>query len=270
MSLFGNYFTKEGPGVPKNAPQKKGVARYFEVLSRDYFSLWKAGMLTALCSVPLVLSIVMLAMFSQYLGVLLIGLVAFVASMALFGPALMALHSLVILALRDEPFFFWHEYKKAWKANRRQAFAAAVLYGLLAGIECAAGWMALTQSEQSGNVMLLAAVLLGLLLVTTCWIFTIMHMLYMEMPLATMVKNSLLLTFGFAKRTIPGGVLTLVLMGAMVLYFPFITITVVCVGAPAMIALLADQWLWPVMEQAFHISDQLAERRAREQSQETA
>ena len=36
MGLFHQNFDKPGPGVSPNAPRKKGAARYFEVLARDF------------------------------------------------------------------------------------------------------------------------------------------------------------------------------------------------------------------------------------------
>ena len=34
MGLFTNY-TKEGPGVDKDAPRKTGIGRFFELVGRD-------------------------------------------------------------------------------------------------------------------------------------------------------------------------------------------------------------------------------------------
>ena len=53
MGFFSNRYTREGPGVPKDAPPKKGLARFWEVLARDWGDLWKAGTLLVVCCIPL-------------------------------------------------------------------------------------------------------------------------------------------------------------------------------------------------------------------------
>ena len=39
-------------------------------------------------------------------------------------------------------------------------------------------------------------------------------------------------------------------------------------GMPALVAVIGDMWAWPVMEQAFHISEQQAARRAEQEGRE--
>ena len=45
MALFHYNFDKAGPGVPENAPRKKGLARLWELLSRDFTGFYLAGLL---------------------------------------------------------------------------------------------------------------------------------------------------------------------------------------------------------------------------------
>lgn len=51
MGLFNSYL-KEGPGVSKNAPKKKGIFLFFEVLYRKFFKLVKANVIYVLESIP--------------------------------------------------------------------------------------------------------------------------------------------------------------------------------------------------------------------------
>lgn len=54
MGLFFNYI-KPGPGVDKNAPQKKGIFRFFEIFGRKLGMLIKLNMLYFVCSLPMLL-----------------------------------------------------------------------------------------------------------------------------------------------------------------------------------------------------------------------
>ena len=50
MGLFTRNFDKPGPGVSPDAPRKKGAARFFEILGRDFSTIWLAGILAMLGS----------------------------------------------------------------------------------------------------------------------------------------------------------------------------------------------------------------------------
>ena len=54
MGFFSNMYTKEGPGVRKDQPPKKGIPRFFEILMRDYGHLLKVNFLFLLCCLPMV------------------------------------------------------------------------------------------------------------------------------------------------------------------------------------------------------------------------
>ncbi len=53
--LFGLFdVTREGPGVKKNAPQKRSFVVFFEILGRKFWNLMMAGLLFALVNLPLI------------------------------------------------------------------------------------------------------------------------------------------------------------------------------------------------------------------------
>ena len=52
MSIFKNNYNKPGPGVPRDAPRKKGVPRFFEVLSRDFSNLVKLNLILFIFTLP--------------------------------------------------------------------------------------------------------------------------------------------------------------------------------------------------------------------------
>ena len=55
MGLFGFMdVTKEGPGVSKNGPRKRGFVVFFEIYKRKFWSLLSAGLLWLVVSLPLV------------------------------------------------------------------------------------------------------------------------------------------------------------------------------------------------------------------------
>lgn len=61
MGLFGNNYAKPGPGIDKNAPQKKGIFRYFEIFFRKFWKLLQVNMLYFICSIPMLAIMFVLA-----------------------------------------------------------------------------------------------------------------------------------------------------------------------------------------------------------------
>lgn len=52
-SFFGLFnFSKPGPGVPKDAPKKRGFFIFFEVLMRKFWKICQLSLQYALCSIP--------------------------------------------------------------------------------------------------------------------------------------------------------------------------------------------------------------------------
>ncbi len=56
MAGFGGLFdyNKPGPGVDKNAPKKKGIALFFEILGSKFFNLITLSLLYWLCCLPVI------------------------------------------------------------------------------------------------------------------------------------------------------------------------------------------------------------------------
>ncbi|WP_367924503.1 hypothetical protein [uncultured Ruthenibacterium sp.] len=270
MGLFNFNLNKEGPGVPKDAPKKKGAARFFEIFTRDFSQIWLSNLLLLVCAVPMITAVLFSFLFWQYLGVVAIAAVVFLLSNVLLGPALASMHTILVKQLCDEPCFFWHEYKKAWKSCWKQAIPVSMLFSAICGMECAAGIIHLLTAEKP-SAILLGMVLLGLYIAVTSWLYATIQLTQMDMKIGPMLKNSLLLTMGFLKRSLPAGLVILVSVTVLVGFIPWpITFLLAMVGVPAIVALVADMWAWPVIEQVFHISELRAERREKQRAEEEA
>ena len=123
MGLFHQNFDKPGPGVSPNAPRKKGAARYFEVLARDFSTFWMAGLLAMISSLPFALGLWFAVTTHSLIPMLLAGILGGM----LAAPQIVGLNDTVLRALRDEPGFWWHTYKRVWK----QSFKSSFLPGMI-------------------------------------------------------------------------------------------------------------------------------------------
>ena len=58
------------------------------------------------------------------------------------------------------------------------------------------------------------------------------------------------------------------MISTKVMFLLALNILLLFLGMPALVAVIGDMWAWPVMEQAFHISEQQAARRAEQEGRE--
>lgn len=157
--LFGREFMPEGAGVSPDAPRKKGVARLVEILSRDLDGIFLSGLLALLACVPAA-ALIGLAL---WLGSLPLCLLAAVAAGWLVGPALTCLYDTILRALRDEPGYWWHTYKRAWKQNFRSSLVPGIVFTVLWALLAWSAFVLPQMTEISvsfAGVLLLDAVLL--------------------------------------------------------------------------------------------------------------
>ena len=98
MSFFQQNYDKPGPGVERDTPRKTGLARIVEVISRDFFSFWKASFLLLLSCIPLILGVYLALLNSNAVLMLLAAALGGVVA----GPQLCGIADTILRSLRDE------------------------------------------------------------------------------------------------------------------------------------------------------------------------
>lgn len=132
--MFEQNFMPEGAEINPDTPRKKGLARLFEILSRDLDGIFLSGALAMLVCVPAAI----LAGIALWLGSLPLCLLAAVAAGWLVGPALTGLYDTILRALRDEPGFWWHTYKRMEAELPKQSCSRHRVYRVV-GTACMVG-----------------------------------------------------------------------------------------------------------------------------------
>ena len=99
MGLFHQNFDKPGPGVSPDAPRKRGAARFFEILGRDFSTIWMAGLLALISSLPFAL----LLWFAVSTHSLIPMLAAGILGGMIAAPQIVGLNDTILRSLRDEP-----------------------------------------------------------------------------------------------------------------------------------------------------------------------
>ncbi|TCT31746.1 DUF624 domain-containing protein [Martelella mediterranea] len=104
MNWLTNWMMREGPGIPKNAPKKKGLALFAFILVREAWDLFKLNILMLVCSIPVVTA----------------------------PAALAAGMSIANVMIEDDNVWLWRDFRRAfarhfWPATGWGLLAAAVL-----------------------------------------------------------------------------------------------------------------------------------------------
>lgn len=251
MDLF-HQFTPS-PGASGDAPRKKGLARFLELVSRDGWNSLKAGALACLCMIPAVA----LGGLCTAMGNLLLTMLAGLLGGLIAGPTLAGVYDTLLRALRDEAGMWDWVYRKNLKSNRRAALAPGALTGL---VDCTLLYLLrvnLLSDEQPLFLLILlvvgAAILFAVL--TFLWAQTVL----LELPFGAKLKNSFLLLFAHPLRGLIAGLI----QGAFYLAFVF------CAPALLILGILPGFWIvtliglhtvYTIIDETFAIEETLHQK----------
>lgn len=261
MAFFKKDYNKPGPGVPKNAPKKKGVARFAEIVGRDISSLVKLNIIYQICILPAQL-LLLFALLSLGVGYgsmfVLFGLLALLFSFPV-GPATVALNLLVSKMLRDEPGFVWHDFKKAFKENFKSSVAPGMIYSLILGAQAFAYFYYISLSATTVGFLMAALYFFSVLLFALASPYFFLQSAYLDLKTGGLLRNSVALALGFLPRSLVGALLGTGLVLGQMLLFPFLTIVTFFVGytIPLLMNLM---WIWPPVDKTFSIDETLRKR----------
>ncbi|HEY8422813.1 MAG TPA: DUF624 domain-containing protein [Thermoclostridium sp.] len=144
--FFGLFdYTREGPGVPKDAPPKSRFRIFFEVLGRKFWNIVKVNMLFGIFNIP---AIIFLAVFAGYLQLLLtqnaglspedmvsnlffgtIPLMSIFICLPLItvGPAQAGMTYILRNYSREEHAFIWGDFKEHALKNFKQSMIVGLI-----------------------------------------------------------------------------------------------------------------------------------------------
>ena len=214
MGLFHQNFDKPGPGVSPNAPRKKGAARYFEVLTRDFSTFWMAGLLAMISSLPFAL-----------------GLWFAVTT-----------HSLI-----DEAGYWWVTYRRAWKRNAKAALLPGAICGLLLAMEIFTAF-----HTETGSVAVMVAIFVALILLAGIAQYLYAQVALVDLPFSSLLKNSLMLFLGYLPRSALGILWQGLYWAAIALFWPLSGAVLILTSLwfPCSLSLLA---IYPALNKSFDL-----------------
>lgn len=130
MNWLTNWMMREGPGIPKNAPKKKGLALFLSIVLREAWDLFRLNLLMLLFSIPVI------------------------TAPAAFAAGL----RVTTLMVEDENVWLWRDFQRAF----RHHFVAATLWGLGFALVAGLGIYAVFIYGQMAKQSLLFALPVGI------------------------------------------------------------------------------------------------------------
>lgn len=242
----------DGPGPERDLPRKTGIFRLWEMLSRDFWDLFRAGFLALAGCVPFLLG----TAYSLSTHALIYAPVAGLLGGAVAGPELCGLADTVLRGLRDEPGFWWHTYKKSWARNAR----ACLLPGAIGGALLSAQMFFLFHAGALGlDLAAGAGLTAGILLVLALSLYLWPQLALMELPFLQLVKNSALLFLGQLPRSAAALAIVAGYLGLTARFYLFAAplLPFTSLWLPALPALLL---IYPGINENFRIEEKLKNR----------
>jgi len=192
--------------------RRSGLPRFWETLSRDFWDVFRAGFLALLGCLPFLIGTV----FSITSHVLIFAPLCGLVGGAVAGPELCALVDTILRGFRDEPGFWWHTYRMAWKRSAR----ASLLPGAVGGVLLSTQIFLLLHAGALGlSTAMGAALVAGMLMVLGLSLYLWPQLALMELSLLQLLKNSCLLFLGQLPRSIAALAILAGYFGLMLRFF---------------------------------------------------
>jgi len=257
MGFFFKSYYKPGPGVRKDEPRKKGAARFFELLNRDFWDLVKLNLMFFVCILPTT-------------GAFLVGFIGFYTGyfflLALLlsipvGGALVAYVYYITKMMRDDPSYVWYEFKRKFIENWKQAAPIGVLCTTFIYAQVLL-WYFMVYVESTGDLLLFILALLSLLIFSMITPYIFLHLAYIKLRTFGILKNSFLISFGYLPRSFMGAVMGGIVWILLVLNLPlsFVLLPLVALFFVSLSMLLCLMWIWKPFDTQFKIEETLLER----------
>lgn len=253
MGLFRKDYDKPGPGVEKDAPPKKGIFRFGEVLARDFGSLVQLNLLYQACLLPSQILMVAALFVPGWFWVLFA-----LSAVAAFpvGAAKTSVSFCITKMLRDDPGFLWHDFKKAFKENLKQTAFVGIVHHCVTAAQLA---LMVQQLYGTPNSLTLALLLVSALVFHMVIPYYYVQAAYIRLGNGPMLKNSLLLASGNLPRSLGYALLQIVVCVVAVMFIQ-VSIILIVFFVYVLTALIGLMLIWPPVDRTFNISETLRER----------
>lgn len=225
--FFGLFdYSKEGPGVKKNAPQKNRFIIFFEILFAKFWKLILVNLIYVLGLLPLlVLSGLLFWVMPKSDQSLTLVLLFSFSPMALSGPVTAGITRLTRDFVRSEPVFLWADFVGTVKKNWKPSLVISTVTYLFTVLMFVAVPFYLSSTQAEGGAGLLfyipfAFCMFAVIIFTFMQYYLYLMQVTLDLRLKQMFKNAAILAIAaLFKNFLTTLVIALVTAGVVVLGF---------------------------------------------------
>ena len=229
--MFGNNNT--GVGIPKNAPKKKGILRFFEIFFRKFWKLIEVNILYSLFFIPVVLALYAVIRVSSATVTTLMLAVCLIAFVLTIGPATSGMFKILRNFTVEKHAFILTDFKKS--------LAMGVIDILFFAIISTAMYVYVKMARETGNnlLLILFVICASMALIAVMMNFyTFLMIISTDVSFKNILKNSLVLSLVALKKNLLTLLITLLITGvfivaiiwnlSFILLLPFVPAAIIC------------------------------------------
>ena len=251
MSMYDAFYGRDGHGAGPNEPEKKGFARFCQMVGRDLGQLLGTNLMVCMLCLPAALGISLgITLFSLPLTVVCSAVTGLLA-----GPAMLVLADCALRSLQNDPSQWLPRAKQTLAARWKAACGFGAVGTLALGLLCFISAFVFDAAAQQGYYPGLAVLVFLAMDFLVLAVFG--TLCAAALPLQPRTPYSLLRRAGRLLLTVPGrcvlaGVIMLAGIGGMILLFPVSVFWAVLFGF-WLPGLAAMQTLFPALQQAYGV-----------------
>lgn len=254
MAIFWRSYNKPGPGVDKEAPQKKGAARFLELFALNFGRIVKLNLLYQCFLLPS--QVFLFAAFFVPQNFWLFLALSVLAGLPI-GGAKTAFYFCISKMFRDEPGFLWHDFIKSFKENFKQGLFVGLLFHASTVSQIALALNIFFGNFLAGVPQVIFIVSVLLLQMVAPYYF--LQLAYLKLQNPALFKNSVLLAVGNLPRSFCGALANIASAVAIII-FQLVSFPIAVFFGYAFPAFICLFFIWKPVDSTFKISETLKER----------
>ncbi len=224
MGLFFKDYESAGPGISNHAPRKKGLALYWDLLARKFWTLFGVNMLYTLFWLPIFAIFVSISFIKNSDVVIVISALCLLAFSILIGPATAGMTKVMRLFIIEKHTFVIRDFFRGFKQNFKNGLSVGLLdvlvfLSVFAAYNVYPGFAVQYESKVFYIPMVITFSVGLIVLFMNNYIY--LMMVATNLSLKNLIKNSFSLSFIGAKPNIISLIISVLAWAIMLLIFLF-------------------------------------------------
>lgn len=201
--MFG--YEKTGVGIPKNAPKKKGILRFFELFFRKFWKLIEVNLLYSVFFIPLVLALYAILKVSSVTITTFMAVICIIVFVLTIGPATAGMIKILRNYTIEKHAFILTDFKKAFTENYKRSMAMGLINILFFAVISTAIYVypKLAKEYENNLLLILFVICVSMALVAVMMNFyTFLMIVATDVSFKNVLKNSLVLSLVALKKNL--------------------------------------------------------------------